>query len=108
MQEYIEKSEMEERGLKSLGEKLSSVRDNPSWLLWALAVVGASVLTVVASIRIRREQVRFDPKLRMVRALDSPSGPSIGGPFSLVDTTGKRWTDQDLKGKWLYIYFGFR
>jgi protein SCO1/2 len=51
--------------------------------------------------------MRFDPKLRAVKQFDSPSGPSIGGPFSLLDTAGKRWTDKDFHGKWIYIYFGF-
>jgi protein SCO1/2 len=32
----------------------------------------------------------------------------IGGPFQLVDTqTGKTVTDQDYKGKWQLIYFGY-
>eukprot|EP01064_Diplonema_japonicum_P020760 TRINITY_DN3033_c1_g2_i1.p1 TRINITY_DN3033_c1_g2~~TRINITY_DN3033_c1_g2_i1.p1 ORF type:complete len:346 (+),score=52.17 TRINITY_DN3033_c1_g2_i1:69-1106(+) len=34
--------------------------------------------------------------------------PRLGGPFELIDSkTGKKVTSESLKGKWLYIYFGF-
>lgn len=107
MQDFIEKQENEERALKHLGQRLSDARDNPIWTLWALGFVSLGVITVVVSIRIRKEQLRFDPRLRAVKVFDQEGGPSIGGPFSLVDVNGKRWTNEDFKGKWLYIYFGF-
>lgn len=31
----------------------------------------------------------------------------VGGPFSLVDQTGKRVTDQDFRGKEMLVFFGF-
>jgi hypothetical protein len=33
-------------------------------------------------------------------------GP-IGGPFALIDHTGKLRTDEDFRGKLLLIYFGY-
>ena len=32
---------------------------------------------------------------------------SVGGPFSLVDHTGKRVTDGDFRGRFMLVYFGF-
>lgn len=31
----------------------------------------------------------------------------IGGPFSLVDHSGRRWTDRDFRGKFMIVYFGY-
>src|SRR5258708_5898973 len=31
----------------------------------------------------------------------------IGGPFSLIDTDGKRVTDRDLQGKLMLVFFGY-
>jgi cytochrome oxidase Cu insertion factor (SCO1/SenC/PrrC family) len=31
----------------------------------------------------------------------------VGGPFTLTDQTGKRVTDQDYRGKFLLVFFGF-
>ncbi|ADJ21839.1 electron transport protein SCO1/SenC [Hyphomicrobium denitrificans ATCC 51888] len=33
--------------------------------------------------------------------------PLVGGPFSLIDQTGKRVTDQDFRGKEMLVFFGF-
>lgn len=35
------------------------------------------------------------------------STSTIGGPFALLDTSGKTVTDQAYRGKWLLIYFGY-
>jgi protein SCO1/2 len=33
--------------------------------------------------------------------------PSVGGPFSLVDQTGKRVTEKDFLGRYMLVFFGF-
>jgi protein SCO1/2 len=34
-------------------------------------------------------------------------GPSIGGPFTLENGSGKTVTDRDFRGKYLLVYFGY-
>ncbi len=34
-------------------------------------------------------------------------GVSLGGPFSLVDHTGRAVTERDFAGRWMLVYFGF-
>ncbi|XP_047327862.1 protein SCO1 homolog 2, mitochondrial [Impatiens glandulifera] len=34
-------------------------------------------------------------------------GPRIGGPFSLIDTEGRRVTEKDFLGKWVIFIFGY-
>lgn len=35
------------------------------------------------------------------------AGPSVGGPFTLVDHTGKTVTDADFQGRYKLIFFGY-
>ena len=39
----------------------------------------------------------------------APAGVTAGpgGPFTLVDTAGRTFTQEDLKGRWNIIFFGF-
>jgi protein SCO1/2 len=36
-----------------------------------------------------------------------PSTPAVGGPFNLVDQTGRKVDEGLLKGKWSLVFFGF-
>jgi protein SCO1/2 len=45
---------------------------------------------------------------RMLRADLTPSGiATIGGPFTLVATSGQNVSDRSYQGKWVLIYFGY-
>ncbi|KAL8144419.1 hypothetical protein V2J09_017451 [Rumex salicifolius] len=37
----------------------------------------------------------------------APSGPSVGGPFTLINTEHQIVTEKDLRGKWVLLYFGY-
>jgi len=37
----------------------------------------------------------------------STGGPSIGGPFTLENSSGKTATDRDFRGKYMLVYFGY-
>lgn len=43
--------------------------------------------------------------------LDGPTSKTntvtLGGPFTLVDNTGKTVTDKDFQGKYMMVYFGY-
>ena len=62
-----------------------------------LVVLAAIVVVVIATIG----------RNHMLGGSDQASGPNIGGPFTLTDHTGKTVTDQDFRGKYILIYFGY-
>ncbi len=41
------------------------------------------------------------------RAQQSAEAPTIGGPFTLLDHDGKTVTDQDFRGRFMLVFFGF-
>ena len=43
----------------------------------------------------------------LVAGLRSATAPAIGGPFTLVDDSGKPRTDTDFRGKLMLVYFGY-
>jgi protein SCO1/2 len=47
-----------------------------------------------------------DPSVRS-GSLPATGKALIGGPFSLVDASGKRVTDADFRGRYLLVFFGY-
>ena len=108
-QEY---AELEEKA-KILGKENESMTegpwDNPKWLMHALFWMAIAIGGVIVGGRLKRENTRFDPRLRQTKIIDTAAEEEdgVGGSWELQDCNGKTWTNEDVKGKWLYIYFGF-
>lgn len=75
-----------------------------SRVLRSLLILGAGLLLLDAAlyvIMLNRAPVSAEPKVV------SSGTAAIGGPFQLVNTEGKRVSDQAYRGKWMLIYFGY-
>ena len=59
-----------------------------------LMVLGGAWLTIALTTGHKPEQ-------------SSSSSAQIGGPFTLMDTSGRTVTDRTYRGKWMLIYFGY-
>lgn len=45
--------------------------------------------------------------LNPIAGITVPGSVTVGGPFSLVDPSGKTVTDADFRGRWMLVYFGY-
>jgi cytochrome oxidase Cu insertion factor (SCO1/SenC/PrrC family) len=72
-------------------------KDMPRWLAAILVVI---VLSLVAVAGVRLLAPAATDTAQQGEVL-------IGGPFSLTDQTGKQVTDQDYRGRFMLVYFGY-
>jgi cytochrome oxidase Cu insertion factor (SCO1/SenC/PrrC family) len=42
-----------------------------------------------------------------IAGIAMPGSVTVGGPFTLVDPSGKTVTDADFRGRWMLVYFGY-
>ena len=68
------------------------------YILMGFAVGGVAALAVLPDARAR---------LFPAATVKSMGQAQVGGPFSLTDHTGKRVTDQDFRGRFMMVLFGF-
>lgn len=88
---------------KTVEEAKSRYRSGPfSWRAGVLFVLtGAGLLWYF-----EHEKERMQRK-RVAEATKGVGRPKVGGAFDLIDQNGKTVTDQDLKGRYSLMYFGF-
>ncbi|KAF2105105.1 SCO1 protein [Rhizodiscina lignyota] len=88
---------------KTVQEAKSRYHSGPfSWKAAVILIIAGVGLTIY----FREEKARLERK----RIADQTKGigrPKVGGPFDLVDQNGKRFTSEDMKGKYALVYFGF-
>lgn len=91
------------RSYKTVQEAKSRYRLGPfSWQAGALFLAAGLGLTAY----FRYEKARM-ARARIAEANKGIGKPLVGGPFHLADHNGKEFTEQDLKGKYSLVYFGF-
>src|SRR6516225_9280966 len=72
----------------------------------ALATIGATLLTAYATDRALAQAPDPAKAARLMDDLMWGRG-HVGGPFELIDQTGRPRTDADFRGKLLIVYFGY-
>lgn len=91
------------RTYKSVQEAKSRYRVGPfSWQAGLLFFAAGGGLTMY----FRYEKERMGRK-RIAEHSKGEGRPLVGGPFKLIDHNGKPFTEQNLKGKYSLVYFGF-
>lgn len=93
----------QDSGIKSPNEVKEKARVGPfSWQSGLLFGVTAVVLAIYFNSE--RKRVKIEQAIEA----NKPAGkPRIGGPFSLIDHDNRPVTQDDFKGKYLLLYFGF-
>jgi protein SCO1/2 len=73
-----------------------------------IALIAAIAALVLAGVWFARKADTVNGTAGEAGSTVKTSGQAlVGGPFTLTDQTGKTVTDQDFRGKYMLIFFGF-
>lgn len=73
-----------------------------------LVVGGAALAVLLAGLYMARERnARETAQVLSGKTFAEPGRVPIGGPFTLVDHTGRTVTEKDFDGRYLLVFFGF-
>jgi protein SCO1/2 len=86
--------------MTSIDKNLAPKRSRTIWLIWIVAIGGAAALGWLISDLVM-------PSGGVLSRVQRIATPAIGGPFSLVDDSGKTRTDAEFRGRFMLIYFGY-
>ncbi|KFY05076.1 hypothetical protein O988_00278 [Pseudogymnoascus sp. VKM F-3808] len=91
------------RPARTVEEAKSRYKSGPfSWKAGVIFLAsGASLIFYF-----RYEKARME-RARIAEAAKGVGRPKVGGPFTLVDHDGKPYTEENLRGKYSLVYFGF-
>ncbi|KAF9141872.1 Cu-binding protein [Mortierella sp. GBA39] len=99
------------RGFSSKPEgaraQASSAAGALNWKTFAVFTVTGSGLLLYFREEKKRVEIAREEEARLAKESTTYGKPKIGGPFSLIDQNGIRTTNEDFKGRYMLIYFGF-
>ncbi|KAL1840853.1 hypothetical protein VTJ49DRAFT_7696 [Mycothermus thermophilus] len=94
---------VQRRSFKTVEEAKSRYRSGPfSWKAGVLFVLTGCGLVWY----FENEKKRMQRK-RIAESTKGVGKPKVGGPFELIDQNGNKVTEQDLRGRYSLVYFGF-
>ncbi|KAF9932573.1 Cu-binding protein [Linnemannia zychae] len=94
-------------GVEGARGQASSAAGGLNWKTFAVfSATGAGLLLYFREEKKRVEIARAE-EARLAKESVTYGKPKIGGPFALIDQNGVRTTDEDFKGRYMLIYFGF-
>lgn len=75
--------------------------------LLIISAIGLALAYIYMEIQVIRANKKKKPESRATAKVTGVGKAQIGGPWELLGTDGKTFSNKDLEGKYYLIYFGF-